>query len=390
LVSKAHTSGLKVIMDHVSNHIGIHHEWLTMLPDSNWLHGSVQNHLSNWDTKQVLFDIYSDSSQIKQLHTGWFAETMPDLNQSNERVSTYLIQNTLWWIEYCGLDGIREDTYPYVEPEFLARWNEAIQTEYPDFIVVGEVWIQDPVFLAPFQAGNKMPVKTPAMLTSLTDFGLMEAFSQIFYRNNGIWPLYNFLSRDFLYTDPNYLLTFLDNHDILRFMDVVKGDQDRYLMGLSLLMTLRGIPQIYYGTEIGLSGGGMDHGEIRAEFPGGFPGDQYDKFTISGRTAAENTIFDHLKRLISIRKKYIEFSRGKTLHFPPNDNVYIYFRIFESQKSLIIVNCSNRLRQVNLADLGIYLGDFSLKNLLSGDSINNLDNILDIRPAEVLIFKVLH
>jgi glycosidase len=391
LVTEAHNYGLKVIMDHVSNHIGIHHDWLTLLPEADWLNGDAQNHLFARHTKQVLFDIYSDSIQLKYLRNGWFADSMPDLNQFNEQVSTYLIQNSLWWIEYSGIDGIREDTYPYADPDYLARWIATIGAEYPDFTIVGEVWVHDPVFLAPFQIGNKMPVTTPATVASVTDFGLLEAFSQVFYHNNGIWPLYGFLSRDFLYSDPNQMLTFLDNHDILRFMDVVKGDTERYLMGLSLLMTLRGIPQIYYGAEIGLKGGGLDHGLIRAEFPGGFPGDTNDKFVKSGRTATESMIFNHLQRLISIRKEHIEFSHGKTLHFPPKDNVYIFFRIFESHKSLIIVNGSHQSRQANLEDQRQYLeGSADLQNMLTGETRKGIGETIPIPPHGVKIFKVFH
>ena len=293
LVDKAHDKGIKVIMDHVVNHIGLYHPWMDSLPDSSWLNGSIEHHDWNRHQKEVLFDPNADSLEIKNLLYAWFVDIMPDLNQKNELLAKYLIQNTLWWIESAGIDGIREDTYPYADAEFLSRWANIIMDEYVDFNIVGEVWIQDPVFLAPFQANSRLSSELNTNLPSVTDFGLFEAFGRVFNRGQDITEFYSVLGKDFLYPDPNNLVTFIDNHDVMRLMDLVDRDLQRYIMALKMLLTMRGIPQIYYGTEIGLTGG-KHHGEIRCDFPGGFPKDTRDAFTAEGRTEVENMIFEKL------------------------------------------------------------------------------------------------
>ncbi len=269
LVAEAHKHNLKIIMDHVSNHVGIEHPWLKNLPMPDWINGSIAGHQRNHHGKDILQDIHGDSVLASNTLTGWFVSEMPDLNQKNEFVARYLIQNTLWWIESSGLDGIREDTYPYVDQEYSARWAKKVLTQYPDFNIVGEVWIQDPVFVAPYQQGSVLARQHNTYLPCVTDFGLFNAFGDLFYRQRGISSIYHCITHDFLYADHGQLLTFIDNHDVLRVMDLVQGDIRRFKMALQILFTLRGIPQIYYGTEIGLRGG-TDHGLIRADFPGGF------------------------------------------------------------------------------------------------------------------------
>jgi glycosidase len=272
---------------------------------------------------------------------GWFVDEMPDLNQKNPFVAKYLIQRTIWWIEYAAIDGIREDTYPYSDQKFLSDWAQTVINEYPEFNIVGEVWINDAAFLAPFQSKSILHPEFDTHLPSVTDFGFLRAVRKVFNDNESINYIYETLAKDFLFTDPSKLLIFLDNHDIERIMYLVKGDVARFKLAIKLLLTIRGIPQILYGTEIGLIGG-KGHGELRANFPGGFPDDERNAFTEIGRTEEENELFNFVKKLIQIRKDHKALSQGMFIHFPPVDEVYIYFRIYEDEKVMVLINNNNR------------------------------------------------
>jgi glycosidase len=355
LVESAHQLGLKVIMDHVT----------------------------------MLNDIYGDSLLKNNVRNGWFVDEMPDLNQKNPFLANYIIQNTLWWIEYAGLDGIREDTYPYADPQFLANWAEAILNEYPDFNIVGEVWIHDPVFLSTYQTGSYFPKKFDSHLPSVTDFGLFEAFGRVFNRDQSIEEIHRFLSQDFLYPDPNNLVTCLDNHDVMRAIDLVNGDIQRFKLALKILLTTRGIPQIYYGTEIGLKGG-EDHGEIRRKFPGGFPGDTRNAFQPEGRTETENNIWHFLKNLIEIRKTHTALSRGQLTHYPVWDEYYMYFRSYEDEKIMIIVNNKLENRELELKRLApLFSSDDVLINIKTGEEIRfSIDRNLMIPGYDAGIYKI--
>jgi neopullulanase len=350
LVHQAHKRGLKVILDHVNNHISINHPWIKNLPTPDWLNGTVENHQKVFHSKIEQTDIHSDSIIKSKATHGWFTDYMPDLNQSNPFLAKYLTQNTIWWIESTGLDGIREDTYPCIDPGFRAAWCSSILNEYPHFNIVGEVWIQDPEYLAPYQARSFFPKKFDPSLPSITDFGLFDAFSRVFADSGNITAVFECLTKDFLYHDPNNLVTFLDNHDITRIMYRVKGDVKRLKLALTLLLTTRGIPQILYGTEIGRMGG-RDHGTLRADFPGGFPGDTRGAFTERGRTVQENDIFNFTKHLLTLRRDHRALSLGSLIHFKPIREVYTYFRIFGNERIMVIINNSNEKQTVDLTPL---------------------------------------
>ncbi len=389
LVTKAHQVGLKIIMDHVSNHIGISHPWIANLPVKDWLNGTLDNHENNYHEKKSLNDIHSDLLSRNNVQNGWFVDEMPDLNQKNPFMANYIIQNTLWWIEFAGIDGIREDTYPYADLHFLANWAEVIFKEYPNFNIVGEIWIHDPAFLSTYQTGNNLTKNIDSYLPSVTDFGLFEAFGRVFNRNQSIGEIYSFLSRDFLYPDPYNLVIFLDNHDVMRTIDLVDGDIKRFKMALQILLTTRGIPQIYYGTEIGLKGG-EDHGEIRRNFPGGFPGDERTAFESEGRSEEENEIWQFMKNLIEMRKAHRPFSKGKLLHFPAFNEFYIYFRIYENERIMIVVNNKEEDRKIDLKRIEKYFStDDILENLKTGISHNfSIDKKLQIPGYDLGIYKI--
>lgn len=352
LTKEASKRNLKIIMDHVNNHFSINHPWIKNLPTLDWLNGTVESHQKAYHSKFELHDVHSDSPTKQKATNGWFTDNMPDFNQSNPFVANYLIQNTLWWIEYSGIDGIREDTYPYIEPAFRERWCKEIADEYPRFNIVGEVWIQDPAYLAPYQRGSKFSNRRE--LPSITDFGLFDAFMKTFADSGKIESVFNCLTKDFLFPDPNNLVTFLDNHDIRRIMYHVNGDVARFKLALITLLMTRGIPQILYGTEIGMKGG-PDHGRLRTDFPGGFPGDKRDAFTEEGRTEQENDIFNFTKQLLQIRKKYKPLQTGSLIHFKPTNEVYVYFRMLKNEQIMVIINHNKEKQQVNLIPFARHL-----------------------------------
>lgn len=395
LVNEAHERGLKIILDHVSNHIGIHHEWLRNLPMPDWLNGSVREHEKNRHRKTLLTDVHSDSTFKANTTDGWFTDYMPDLNQRNPHLASYLIQNTLWWIESTGLDGIREDTYPYADQEFLSTWAKAILDEYPSFNVVGEVWIHDPVYIAPYQRGTRFSA-TNSNLPAVTDFAMFTAFMRVFGSDRAdIGVIHECLTKDFMYAEPDNLVTFLDNHDVTRIMSICKGDVQRFEMALTILLTARGIPQIFYGTELGMMGEG-DHGRIRQNFPGGFPrdppiamaGDPRNAFTPEGRTPQENTIFDFVKKLLAIRKEHKALQTGSLVHFPPKDNVYVYFRILPEESVMIVVNNNPTKQTVKFDEFEKYLeGSRGLRNLMTAEELE-VDGEIPIDGNTVGVFEV--
>jgi len=388
LVAEAHARGLMIIMDHVNNHIGINHPWVKNLPMQNWLNGTVKDHRKAYHGKIELTDIHSDSAVKVMATLGWFSDYMPDLNQQNPFVSTYLIQNTLWWVESTGLDGIREDTYPYVDQKYMSEWARAILTEYPHFKIVGEVWIPDPVYLAPYQKGSHFP-SFDSHLPSVTDFGLFDAFCQVFEENRSITTVYDCLTKDFLFPNPYHLVTFLDNHDIKRIAYGVNGDTRRFKLALSLLLTTRGIPQIYYGTEIAMMGG-KDHGTIRSNFPGGFPGDVRNAFTSKGRTDQEKDIYEYLKQMLKLRRTHRALAYGKLIHFSPVNEVYVYFRISDEENIMVAINNNVGKEKVNLSRFAHLLKDAgSLRNLESGVNIDlHSETLLEIDGMDAEMYVV--
>jgi len=372
LVSQAHSRGLKVIFDHISNHIGVKHPWLKNLPAKGWINGTQKRHLSQKHYLLSISDPHADAAAENMLKTFWFVDAMPDLNQTNPLLASYLIQNTLWWIEYSGIDGIREDTYPYADQAFLANWAKAIRDEYPDFNIVGEVWAVQPGYLAQFQQESKLPRDFETHLPSMMDH---ELYAQ-----------------DFLYSEPDNLVVFLDNHDISRAIFHAKGDIVRFKLAFTVMMMSRGIPQILYGTEIGMTGG-ESHVELRADFPGGFPNSTSNAFTDSGRTAQQRDFFNFCQKILRLRKKHPALSEGKMIHYAPtwNNDTYKVLRIQEREKILIIANGNSGPIQADLSELQSHFkGITKLRELQSDKEMRWTRNKrLTIPAMSVRIFKLL-
>jgi glycosidase len=347
LVDEAHKRDLKIIMDHVSNHIGINHWWIRDLPFEDWINGKPKEHLPANHNKQTFPDLYSPGESVRLTWEGWFTEYMPDLNYKNPYLRKYMIQNTIWWIEYLGIDGIREDTYPYVNQYYMSEWAQSIFNEYPSFNIVAEVWTGEAPFLAFYQRNNKFGGKINSHIPSVTDFALADAIRDFLSGKSKLNAVFNVLAMDYIYYQPEMLLTFFDNHDIARGLYLAKGDIQKLKLAITLLLTTRGIPKILYGTEIGIVGDDR-HGTIRTPFPGGFRDDNRNAFEEAGRTSEEKELFNFVKKMLQIRKKYSALTEGKLVHFYPFDNVYVYFRIADNQKIMIIINGNEKEMNLNL------------------------------------------
>jgi glycosidase len=375
LVAEAHKRGLKIILDHVSNHIGINHYWVKNPPMSDWFNGAADNHLPASHDKMAFLDIHGDSTIVKMSQQGWFSDYMPDLNQRNPFLKKYLIENTLWWIEYAGVDGIREDTYPYNDQRYLAEWAEVILTEYPNFNIVGEVWQGTPSVTSGYQTNSPVrKIDFDSNLPTVTDFALSDAIRSFLNGKENIYKIYETIAQDFIYSDPDNLLVFMDNHDITRAMYEAKGDLNKIKIALSLILYTRGIPCIFYGTEIGLAGGPKD-GELRQPFPGGFIDDERNTFTKDGRTEKENEIYNYLQELLKLRNLYPSLAKGKLIHIYFYNNIYLLIKEYGDQTTLIIINASDNESTINTSQLKTFLPE--AKSLFNLQANRNFDMIED-------------
>jgi neopullulanase len=390
LVKDAHKLGLKIILDHVSNHIGINHYWVKNLPDSNWLNGTPLNHLPASHDKMAFLDIHGDSLTVIKNQQGWFTDYMPDLNQRNQFLKKYLIQNTLWWIEFSGIDGIREDTYPYCDQKYLSEWAESILKEYPNFNIVGETWVGISSIISGYQTNS--PVRKndfDSHLPVVADFALSDAIRSYLSGEHDINWVYQTISQDIVYSDPDNLLVFFDNHDMQRAMALVDGNIEKFKLALNLVLFTRGIPSIFYGTEIGIKSSRKD-GEIRQPFPGGFSGDNRNAFTEHGRTEIENNIYNYLNNLLILRNEYPVLSKGKLRHIYPADNLYILEKFYGDDIALIIINSSDNDITLDSTKIKEYLPEakmlFNLKS--EGEIILNAETQVKIKKVSSEIFLV--
>ncbi|MBL1213706.1 MAG: alpha-amylase [Ignavibacteriae bacterium] len=386
---EARGKGLKIIYDHVANHIGVNHHWINNPPMEDWINGTVENHSANLHNKMAAFDINSDSLMIVNAQTGWFTNYMPDLNQKNEFAANYIIQNTIWWIEYAGIDGIREDTFPYNDIKFMGRWAETILHEYPNFNIVGEVWKGQSATLASYQADSKLQNLVETNLPAVTDFALRDALTYFLQGSQSLQAVYEIFAKDYLYSNPNNLLVFLDNHDIDRAMYNADGNVEKFKLALTIILTARGIPQILYGTEIGINEG-SHHGKIRKPFPGGFKNDSENKFIEEGRTESENDIFNYLKKLLNIRKSNTALASGKLLHYPPMNNVYVYFKEDTEGKYFIMLNGNDNEQEFSIEHLQYKFADSKqLTNLMDDEKIELQPDLkIKLSGYTAKVFKV--
>ncbi|MCU0448344.1 MAG: glycoside hydrolase family 13 protein [Bernardetiaceae bacterium] len=388
LVDECHRRGLKVIKDLVHNHCASTHWWMADLPTRDWVHQFPSFTRSNYRLAAVS-DPHSARGDSLLMTNGWFDNVMPDLNQRNHLLAQYLIQNTLWWIEYAGIDGIRMDTYPYPDKEFMARWVAEVLAEYPRFNIVGEVWIHSPAMTAYWLRGTPNRDGYRSTLPSATDFPLWEAANRAFTEPTG-WAeglsrLYHVLAEDFLYQKPEENLIFLDNHDVTRYFTAVKEDAAKVKMGLALLFTMRGVPQVYYGTEILMAGDGGFHPSVRRDFPGGWPGDPTNAFTPAGRTPAQNEVYDYLKKLAQWRKAQPVIHHGKLTHFIPAEDTYVYFRHDATHCVMVAFNSGQKDKKLATSRFAEFVSRYRrARNVLTGEQLTDLSQLaLPAQSAQV-------
>lgn len=392
LIDAAHDKGLKIIMDMVLNHCGTNHWFLRDLPSQDWLNQWENMTYSNF-RGEVNMDPYASEFDRNLMEKGWFAPTLADLNLRNPLVLNYLIQNTIWWIEYSGIDGIRMDTYPYPNKAAMVEWARTIHALYPTLTVVGETWLQKTAHTAYWQSGARNFDDYDSHIPVVTDFPLYYAIGQAMNENEG-WSeglrrLYYVLAEDFLYNNPDNLLIFPDNHDLERYYTTIKEDINKYKIGLAFLLTTRGIPQIYYGTEILMTGEKkINDGYIRQDFPGGWPGDEVNAFTGYGLNSQQLEAIEFLRKLLEWRKSCEAVHNGKILHFIPENNTYVYFRCNQNQSVMVVLNKNEK--EVTLPAERYHEGlegYGSAKNILTGDTITNLKKIT-IPPMAPLILEL--
>jgi glycosidase len=342
----AKEKGIKLVMDLIPNHCGSEHWFFKDPPMDNWFNNQ-SGFKQTSHRRETVQDIYASEIDKREHADGWFVETMPDLNQKNQKMSKYLIQNTLWWIEYARLSGIRVDTYPYSDKDFMSDWTFAVMDEYPNFNIVGEEWSDNPIVISYWQKDKINHDGYVSYLPTLMDFPLQISFTEAllddFSWGKGFIKPYKTLASDFLYPNPNNLLIFPDNHDMTRFFTQVNNDIDLFKMGIVYYSTMRGIPQFYYGTEILMNSDENpgDHGLIRTEFPGGWPDHSKNAFTGDGLSYNERQTQLFFKEILNWRKDNEVIHNGKLIQFAPKDGIYSFFRILNNKMVWVIFNRNN-------------------------------------------------
>lgn len=396
LSAELHQRGMKNIMDYVTNHWGYKHWMMNDLPTYDWLHQFPGYGQTNYKMT-TQFDPNASAIDTKNCMDGWFVKSMPDLNQNNPLVLNYLIQNAIWWIEYADLDGFRVDTYSYADKNGIANWTKAITDEYPNFNIVGEAWLYNHAQIAYWQKDSKVAAiqSYNSHLPSVMDFMLQGIISGgVFNENKANWnegviKLYDSFTNDFLYPDVYNILLFAENHDTNRLNEVYKNDFKKYQMAMTLIGTVRGIPQIYYGSEIGMAGDkGKGDGDIRRDFPGGWNSDTNNAFTKAGRTEEQNKFFDFTAKLFNWRKNKTVIHNAKTTHYIPENNVYVYFRYNETESVMVVIN-NNEEKQTLKTNRFLE----NIKNHQSGKDIFtettfDLKNDITIDGKSVLILEL--
>ena len=392
LVTQCHQNNIKVIMDVVYNHIGDEHWLYKDIPFKNWFHLHKTYIKTNFRDVVWMDPYVSDTD--KTIYTeGWFDKFMPDLNQSDSLLATYLIQNTLWWITYAGIDGLRMDTYPYPDQNFMSTLIQAIKAEYPQIGIFGETWVSGLANQAYYTKESGLNNPYHPQLPGVTDFQLYYAIQNALTRNfgwtDGVAALYYCLANDFLYKDPYKNVIFLDNHDQNRFYSVINEDIHKYKMGIGFLLTTRGIPCLYYGTEILMKNFGPPDEKLREDFPGGWNHDPTNKFIKNNLSANEKEAFEFFSKLALYRKNNTALQSGKLKQFIPENGIYVYFRYNTEKTIMIILNQNKDNAILNTARYNEMLHNYSSAiNIISGEKINNLKEI-NLEPLSITILEML-
>ena len=389
LIDKTHAKGMRVVMDMIFNHCGSDHIWMKDVPSKDWFN-NLDKYVETSHVKEVYFDPYASEYDTKRMVDGWFVPSMPDLNQRNPHVATYLIQNSIWWIEYSGVDGIRQDTYPYADYKMMVDWCNAIYREYPDYNIVGEAWMNQTMGTAFWQKDSKLNERGNTMLKSVMDFRLMGLSHSAFFGDaGGMQALYEHLAYDYAYADIYNVLRFLDNHDTDRFLPAMPEKLDAFKQGIAFMLTIPGIPQFYYGTELLMNGTKQKgDGYIRLDVPGGWPGDAVNQFEASGRTDIQNEAWNYMQKLLKWRKGNEVIAKGKMKHFVPQNGVYVYARNLNGKQVVVIMNGNAKESVLPLDRYDeILKGYTSGKDVITGKVVN-LQKELTLGAKDVLVLEL--
>lgn len=392
LISDAHKRGLKVVMDMIFNHSGSNHPWMKDAPSKDWFNHPDKSVMTNYRLTTVHDPYVSDYDKDKTVN-GWFVPAMPDLNQRNPELMRYLTQNSIWWIESSKIDGIRMDTYPYADIQAMAKWAEDVLREYPNFNIVGECWYSNEAGSAFWQSGSKLnPIDTH--LPSVMDFFYILNGKKAFNGDTTPWEglnnVYDHLAQDFLYPNPQKVLTFLDNHDSDRFLAEMPEDLGSWKQAIAFLLTSRGIPQIYYGTELLMNGSkeGSD-GYVRKDFPGGFPGDEINSFTAEGRTPIQNEAWNYISKILQWRRTEARdvMTNGSLKHFMPQTGLYVYQRKLGDKEVTVMMNGRDKEQTLKMdRTVEILPYGTKLKNILNDKDVT-IQEEMTFSPREVLILQ---
>ncbi len=394
LIDDLHHRGMKIIMDIVPNHVGSENWFIKDLPTQDWIH-QHQGFLKSNFRIPAQFDPHGSQIDKKTMEEGWFDTHMPDLNQNNELVANYIIQNNIWWIEEFGTDAFRIDTYPYNYLPFLEKWADAIYAEYPNYSIFGETWVEDKSVEAYYEGDAYIVKNFNSKVSAMTDFvmynAINEALNGKFDWRSGIMKIYYTLAEDYLYANPYDQVIFLDNHDTYRFFSTVGEDMNKYKMGIGLVMTLRGIPQFYYGTELAFKNNDwINDGKYRVDFPGGWPDDKGNKFLPDGRTDQEIEAFNYFSKLANWRKNEEVIKTGKLMQFIPEDNTYVYFRYTDQQCVMVLLNRNEDSKTLDTQRFRERIeGYHSANNVVTDAAINDLSQ-LELPPMSITILELEH
>lgn len=389
LINKTHAKGMRVVMDMIFNHCGSDHVWMKDVPSKDWFN-NLDKYVETSHVKEVYFDPYASEYDTKRMVDGWFVPSMPDLNQRNPHVATYLIQNSIWWIEYSGVDGIRQDTYPYADYKMMVDWCNAIYREYPDYNIVGEAWMNQTMGTAFWQKDSKLNERGNTMLKSVMDFRLMGLSHSAFFGDaGGMQALYEHLAYDYAYADIYNVLRFLDNHDTDRFLPAMPEKLDAFKQGIAFMLTIPGIPQFYYGTELLMNGTKQKgDGYIRLDVPGGWPDDAVNQFEASGRTDIQNEAWNYMQKLLKWRKGNEVIAKGKMKHFVPQNGVYVYARNLNGKQVVVIMNGNAKESVLPLDRYDeILKGYTSGKDVITGKVVS-LQKELTLGAKDVLVLEL--
>lgn len=405
LTDEAHAKGLKIVMDMIFNHCGFEHPWIKDMPSKDWLNTPEWLYDRKDKTKAEVnrkymqttykltptVDPYASAIDLKETVDGWFVPSMPDLNQRNPHVIRYLIQNSIWWIETVGIDGIRMDTYPYADADAMALWMKTIDEEYPNFNVVGETWVSDPPYTAAWQKDSKISQRN-SYLKTVMDFSFHAKINQAKYENtdgsgNGMNRIYENFVYDYLYPNPSSVMAFVENHDTDRFLGNGR-DTTALKQAMAILLTVKRIPQLYYGTEILMNGTKeKTDGYVRKDFPGGFPGDDHNAFTAGGRTPEENAMFTWLSRLLHWRQGNDVITKGSQTQFIPYNGVYVIARRYNGRTVMTVVNGTGRTTVFAVKRYAEVIGhNTEAKDVLTDRTVSLTDDT-QLEPRKVMILE---